>query len=75
MVLSVISNLIIFLVLIGYSYLFKGILLRKNSGSKIYNLDYEVETKDGKVTHKTTTKDTNDVVNYVKFYLAPKFED
>jgi len=41
----------------------------------LYNLDYEVETKDGKVTHKITTKDTNDVKNYVKFYLAPKFED
>ena len=39
MVLSIISNLIIFFVLIGYSYLFKGILFRKNSDSKIYNLD------------------------------------
>ena len=41
----------------------------------LYNLDYDVETKDGKVTYKPTTKDTNDVINYVKFYLAPKFED
>ena len=39
MALSVISNLIIFSVLIGYSYLFKRILFKKKDHSKIYNLD------------------------------------
>ena len=42
----------------------------------VYNLDYVMEDqKDGKKVYKIEEKDTNDITNYVKFYLAPKFED